>query len=224
MMTFDFMDGVNDFLLDMPIIIRNNRNVNMNLQVRLKECMAEKSARDGKEVKKAHLANALGKPRATVSAWLSGSAKSIYGTALFDVANYFGVEPNWLQSGVGDKYASGNKNLREKLNQDSCILDENNLNNSLVNENSLPMLGGANTVKQLKSPTKEETMSLHMIQQMYNIDRPNVLHAISLLLILNEAKDDKRIIKQAIDALSLSLDDTQGGQAQAAAKKAQTTP
>lgn len=76
-------------------------NSEMTLQERIKELLA------GPPVTKAiHLAAALGISRATVSAWVNGKAIEISGPNAFKVARYFGVNPEWVQNGRGEKIRS----------------------------------------------------------------------------------------------------------------------
>lgn len=69
----------------------------MNLKDRIIECLAEK------DVKKSELAAATKSPRATISDWTSGKTKKLSGEKLLLAASFFDVNPDWLNSGKGEK-------------------------------------------------------------------------------------------------------------------------
>jgi transcriptional regulator with XRE-family HTH domain len=56
--------------------------------------------------KPADLARYVKVSRSSVSSWMSGDTKTISGTNAFAVARFFGVKPEWVQNGNGDKYYS----------------------------------------------------------------------------------------------------------------------
>lgn len=76
-------------------------NSEMTLQERIKELLAGPPA-----TKAIHLAAAVGVSRATVSAWVNGKVMEMDGTTSFKVAKYFGVNPEWVQTGRGEKNRS----------------------------------------------------------------------------------------------------------------------
>jgi transcriptional regulator with XRE-family HTH domain len=70
----------------------------MDLSDRMKELMAEKGIRPPA------LSKYLKKPPATVHGWLSGRVARISYDLLDDVAQFFGVNAKWLNTGEGPKY------------------------------------------------------------------------------------------------------------------------
>ncbi|MCR6478181.1 helix-turn-helix domain-containing protein [Variovorax sp. ZS18.2.2] len=53
----------------------------------------------------ASLARRCGVTRAAITNWLSGRNKGIESTHLFAIADYFRVNPRWLATGAGPKWA-----------------------------------------------------------------------------------------------------------------------
>ncbi|MGZ5055190.1 MAG: LexA family transcriptional regulator [Methylobacter sp.] len=73
-------------------------NIDMSLQERINELL------NGPPITKAiDLAVYCGISRATVSAWTTGKVATISGDNAFKVARYFGVNPEWVQTGKGRK-------------------------------------------------------------------------------------------------------------------------
>lgn len=54
---------------------------------------------------KAGLARACGIKAPSVSAWFSGRTESLAGNNLLQAAAYFGVTPEWLSTGTGNRYS-----------------------------------------------------------------------------------------------------------------------
>jgi hypothetical protein len=172
----------------------------MSLQLRLRELFAENP-----ELKPGQVAKAIGATRTSMGDWLSGKTKYATPVHALSLANFFKVNLTWLTTGEGEKYVKDN----EKIGNLSHVKPENvhkNLHDLLVeNTNLTSKLASANT--QLSS-SNEETMSFELLQNMYGVERPSVIHAISLLLSLRNAMDKDKQVADAIKALALGLDNT----------------
>lgn len=75
-----------------------HNNVNMTLQNRINKLFDE--APEKKAIELARFAKIT---RATVSAWRNGGTNKITGENAFAVARFFGVNPEWVQTGKGSK-------------------------------------------------------------------------------------------------------------------------
>jgi len=82
----------------------------MTLKDRINECLAQKPA------KKTDLAKATKSPRATISDWTSGKTRKLSGEKLLLASKFFGVNPDWLNSGKGHKY-NNNENPQHNLQE-----------------------------------------------------------------------------------------------------------
>lgn len=77
------------------------------LSERLIWAMKEKSARDGYEVTPADIARAASASDASASYWLNGS-NGISAAKARKVAFFLGVNPVWLETGIGSPLLEGN--------------------------------------------------------------------------------------------------------------------
>ncbi|ADU91120.1 helix-turn-helix domain-containing protein [Taylorella equigenitalis] len=66
-------------------------NMNDRLQLAMKE----------RNVKQADLVRITGLSRSSISAWVTGSTKTLRGENLLKVANFLGVNLDWLTYGIG---------------------------------------------------------------------------------------------------------------------------
>ena len=71
----------------------------MNLHERINQLFIEQP-----EKNQSQLAKATGKTRAAVSIWRSGGIKSLDAETALKTAAFFGVTPEWLIMGTGQKY------------------------------------------------------------------------------------------------------------------------
>jgi transcriptional regulator with XRE-family HTH domain len=74
------------------------KNYHMALHDRINEMLTEKN------VRKVDLAKATKSPRATITDWTSGKTKVLTYEKLKLAAQFFGVNPDWLNTGKGPKY------------------------------------------------------------------------------------------------------------------------
>lgn len=172
----------------------------MTLQDRLAELFTEFP-----HLKPAHLAKAAGVSRTTVASWLHGRVKSIYDRQVErKAADFFGVNVAWLVEGIGEKYASNNKDLLDKPNNEGQEALKEKLRSSLEKDTEGAILADT-TSTNIK--TREEIMHLDYMKKMRKIDDGNIIHAISLLLSINNAIDKDQQIIEAINALCLTTRD-----------------
>lgn len=169
----------------------------MSLQERLQALFDENP-----NIKPAHVAKFIGRSRTTVGQWLSGKSKTIYDEDVAQkVANIFGCQYDWLVRGIGEKYANNNNDLSTKVD----VLREDglkkNLNSALVNRDATSMLGNTHQTKL----SREEKMNFDMVNRFHSIQDGNLIHGISLLLSIDNAKDRDKQLIDAINAISLSV-------------------
>jgi transcriptional regulator with XRE-family HTH domain len=71
-----------------------------NLADRVKQCMAETGNTP------ASVATYIGIKAPSIYDWLNGTTKNLSGMNLIRAAQLFNVQPEWLQSGTGDRWES----------------------------------------------------------------------------------------------------------------------
>lgn len=78
------------------------------LAERISECIADRVAKSGQSQSEviAEVARICGIKPPSVYDWLNGNTKKLQGMNLLRSAEYFGVGPNWLDSGAGKKLAT----------------------------------------------------------------------------------------------------------------------